>query len=212
MPSPIPAMGKNMLNVSIRKVKNQIKKDESMLISRLVNQQMFGFNEFCDYLASGSTVTPGDVFAVMKQMEKAIPVLLSLNTCITVTPDGLTIRPVIKGTLTQSELKEKLIQRKESFLQSGDTEAAGKIDTEREISVSDLQISDLKAVIGISIPKKWNVRLQEVAKMKRVSKDGGTEEGADNSPETSEDNNQDVTPGGNPSDGGTENENLPGAE
>ena len=49
--------------------------NEKMVTPRLVNQQVLDYDAFCDYLAQGSTVTAADVSAVMKQLEKTIPLL-----------------------------------------------------------------------------------------------------------------------------------------
>lgn len=143
---------------------------EKIVTPRLVNQQTLDYDTFCDYLAQGSTVTAADVSAVMKQLEKNIPLILSLNARITVSPEGLVFRPSVKGSITQSQLKAKLEARKAEYLAAGDTEAAEKIDTERELTPSDLATSDLLACIVIDMPKKWTTRFQQTAEFKRVVK------------------------------------------
>ena len=50
------------LNVQMYKVHNMLT-DEDIVIPRLVNQQSLDFNELCEYLADGSTVTAADVSA-----------------------------------------------------------------------------------------------------------------------------------------------------
>ena len=104
---------------------------EKIVTPRIVNQQTLDYDTFCDYLAQGSTVTAADVSAVMKQLEKNIPLILGLNAKIVASPDGLTFRPTVKGSLTQSQLKAKLTQRKADYMAAGNTAAAEKIDVNR---------------------------------------------------------------------------------
>ena len=144
--------------------------NEKMVIPRLVNQQTLDYDTFCDYLAQGSTVTAADVSAVMKQLEKTIPLILALNAKITASPEGLTCRPTVRGSLTQSQLKAKLEQRKADYLAAGDTESADKIDTERMLTAGDLATSDLTASIVIDLPKKWDTRFQQSVEFKRIVK------------------------------------------
>lgn len=144
--------------------------NEKIVVPRLVNQQTLDYDAFCDYLAQGSTVTAADVSAVMKQLEKTIPLILALNAKITASPEGLTFRPTVRGSLTQSQLRAKLEQRKADYLAAGDTEAADKVDTEREITASDLATSDLMAAIVIDLPKKWDTRFQQSVEFKRVAR------------------------------------------
>lgn len=164
---------------------------EKMVTPRLVNQQVFDYDAFCDYLAQGSTVTAADVSAVMKQLEKTLPVILALNTKITVSPDGLVFRPAVRGSITQSQLKAKLEQRKAEYLQAGDAAAAAKIDVNRELVAGDLSTSDLTACIVIDLPKKWDARFQQSVTFKRVTKASVAvgEEGA-----TDNDDNTEETP------------------
>lgn len=143
---------------------------EKIVTPRLVNQQTLDYDTFCDYLAQGSTVTAADVSAVMKQLEKNIPLILGLNTKIIASPEGLVFRPTVKGSITQSQLKAKLAQRKQDYIDNGDLVAADKIDPERSLEVSDLATSDLQACIVIDLPKKWDTRFQQSVTYKRVSK------------------------------------------
>ena len=148
---------------------------EKMVTPRLVNQQVLDYDAFCDYLAQGSTVDAADVSAVMKQIEKTLPVILALNAKVIASPEGLVFRPTVKGSLTQSQLKAKLLQRKADYLAAGDATAAAKVDTERELSASDLATSDLQACIVIDLPKKWDARFQQSVTFKRVTKTTPTE-------------------------------------
>ena len=95
------------LNVQFYKVYNHLI-EENVVMPRLVNQQLLDFNALCEYLADGSTVTPADVAAVMKQIEMRLPLVLGLNAKVICSPEGLTFRPKVTGSITQSQLKAKL--------------------------------------------------------------------------------------------------------
>ena len=170
-----------MLSVQMYKLHNHLT-DEDLVMPRIVNQQTLDFNALCEYLADGSTVTAADVAAVMKQIEMRLPLVLGLNAKVVCSPEGLTFRPKVSGSITQSQLKAKL----EAKLAADPTL---DIDVNRALTVSDLAISDLTASIEISIPKLWHERFQSKATFKRVNKSGVTE-----SPETTTD----------PTDGGSD--------
>jgi hypothetical protein len=156
--------------------------DEDIVIPRLVNQQSLDFNELCEYLADGSTVTAADVSAVMKQIEMRLPLVLGLNAKVVCSPEGLTFRPKVSGSLTQSQLKAKLEAKKAA---ETDPEKAALIDVNRAISVSDLSIGDLTASIAIELPKKWDERFQSKAAFKRITKDSDSvSEGTDSTDDT----------------------------
>ena len=150
------------LNVQFSKYHNHLL-DEDIVIPRLVNQQSLDFNQLCEYLADGSTLTAGDVAAVMKLIEVRLPLLLGLNVKVVCSPEGLTFRPTVSGSITQSQLKARL----EAKLAE---DPAAKVDVERELTVSDLTVNDLTASISIDLPKKWNERFQSKAEFKRVTK------------------------------------------
>ena len=150
------------LSVQMYKLHNYLT-NEDIIIPRLVNQQTLDFNALCEYLADGSTVTAGDVAAVMKLIELRLPLILGLNAKVVCSPEGLTFRPAVSGSLTQKQLKAKL----EAKLAADPTL---DIDVNREITTSDLAISDLTATISIELPKKWNERFQTKAEFKRVNK------------------------------------------
>ena len=156
------------LNVQFYKVHNHLT-DEDIVIPRIVNQQSLDFNELCEYLADGSTVTAADVSAVMKQIEMRLPLVLGLNAKVVCSPEGLTFRPKVSGSITQSELKAKLEAKKAA---ETDPEKAALIDVNRAIQISDLAISDLTASIAIEMPKKWDERFKSKATFKRITKDG----------------------------------------
>ena len=112
------------LNVQFYKVHNHLT-NEDIVIPRIVNQQALEFNELCEYLADGSTVTAADVSAVMKQIEMRLPLILGLNAKVVCSPEGLTFRPKVSGSLTQSQLKAKLEAKKAA---ETDPEKAALID------------------------------------------------------------------------------------
>lgn len=150
--------------------------NEDIVMARLVNQQVLDFNALCDYLADGSTVTAGDVAAVMKQIETRLPLILGLNAKVVCSPEGLTFRPKVSGSITQKQLKAKLQAKL-------DADPSADIDVNRELTVSDLSVSDLTAEIGIELPKKWTERFQSKAEFKRIRVDSsdGSEEGSNGS-------------------------------
>ncbi len=156
--------------------------DEDIIVPRIVNQQTLDFNALCEYLADGSTVTAADVAAVMKQIEMRLPLVLGLNAKVVCSPEGLTFRPKVTGSITQSQLKAKL-QAKLAADPTAD------IDVNRALTVSDLSINDLTAEIAIELPKKWNERFKSKAEFKRINKTS-TESTDDNQ------NNSDNTSGG----------------
>ena len=149
------------LNVQFYKLHNHLT-DEDIIIPRLVNQQSLDFNALCEYLADGSTVTAADVAAVMKQIENRLPLVLGLNAKVVCSPEGLTFRPKVSGSITQSQLKAKL-QAKLAADPTLD------IDPNRALKVSDLTVNDITAEIAIELPKKWTERFQSKAEFKRVS-------------------------------------------
>ena len=150
------------LSVQMYKVHNYLT-DEDIVIPRLVNQQTLDFNALCEYLADGSTVTAAEVAAVMKQIEIRLPLILGLNAKVVCSPEGLTFRPKVSGSITQKQLKAKL----QAKLAADPTL---EIDVNRELALSDLAISDVTAEIAIDLPKKWTERFQSKASFKRVNK------------------------------------------
>lgn len=179
------------LNVQMTKVHNYLT-NEDIVIPRLVNQQTLDFNGLCEYLADGSTVTAADVSAVMKQIEMRLPLLLGLNAKVICSPEGLTFKPKVSGSITQKQLKEKLQARLEA-------DPTLDIDINRALTLSDLSISDITAEIGIELPKKWTERFKTKAVFKRVAK--GDAESTDD-PENPTPTNGDNTTGGNGNTGG----------
>ena len=165
------------LNVQFNKVHNYLT-NEDIIVPRLVNQQQLDFNALCEYLADGSTVTAADVSAVMKQIEMRLPLVLGLNAKVVCSPEGLTFRPKVSGSLTQGQLKAKL----EAKLAADPTL---DIDVNREIQTSDLTVGDLTASIAIEMPKKWDERFQSKAQFKRITKTTGEDAGNNGSTDNS---------------------------
>jgi len=156
----------------------------------VVNQQTLDYDAFCEYLAVGSTVKAADVQAVMKLIETRLPLILSLNSKVVCSPEGLTFRPKVSGSLTQAQLKARL----EAKLADDPTL---DIDVNREIETSDLTIKDLEVSIAIEMPGKWDDRFASKAELKRVTKataelvESGNDEGnGDSSSGGSTDNKQ----------------------
>ena len=162
------------LAVQFYKVHNTLT-NEDIVIPRLVRQQSLDFNALCEYLADGSTVTAADVAAVMKQIEMRLPLILGLNAKVVCSPEGLTFRPKVSGSITQKQLKAKL-QAKLAADPTLD------IDVNRTLEVSDLTVNDIEAAIAIDLPKKWIERFKTKAEFKRITKDAG--EATDETPST----------------------------
>lgn len=173
--------------------------NEYIVTVRNVNMQTMEFDEWCEFLSDGSTVTAADVAAVMKQIEKRLPTILSLNTKVTCSPEGLIFRPKVSGCITQSQLKARLEAKKAA---ETDPEKAAEIDVNRELTTSDLSISDCTASIEVDLPKVWNTTFQQKAKLKRVAKEA-TETGEETSGESTDSSNTTPTGGGS----GTEPQN-----
>jgi len=188
-----------MLTVHFHKVFNHLL-EEYMVIARLVNQQVLDFNSFCEFLADGSTVTSADCAAVLKQIEMRLPFVLAFNSKVICSPEGLTFRPSISGSITQSQLKKKLEAR---LLEDPSLD----IDVNRELQTSDLTINDLTASIAIDLPQKWQERFKTKAEFKREKNTSDSEASEDEPSSTGGGtNNGGTTPtGGGTDNGGTTN-------
>ena len=138
----------------------------------VVNLQEMDFDAFCEYLAQDSTVGAADVAAVMKQMEKKLPLILGMGTKVQISAEGMVVKPTVSGSLTQAELKAKLVARK----------AKGEdVDVNRKLEASDLTVGDLTAGISIAFSKKFNTAFGQSATFKRVS-DGKEEDTSGDTP------------------------------
>ena len=147
--------------------------NEYIVQARAVNTQTVGFTDWCVRMANGSTVTAADVAAVMQQIEDKLPEILSLNAKVICSPGGLTFRPKVSGSITQSELKARLIARKAA---ETDPEKAAKIDPDRALTTSDLSISDCSVSIEVDLPKGWSDTFKRRAELKRVKSSGNDDE------------------------------------
>lgn len=134
---------------------------EKVASAMVTDLQSMDFSEFCDYLAQDSTVGPADVSAVMTQLEKKLPLLLSLGTKVQISQEGMTVTPTVSGSLTQSQLKASLEARKAA----GDT----AVDADRELVAGDLRVDALTAGVSIDFSKKFKASFAQSAKLKRVT-------------------------------------------
>lgn len=159
------------VNVFVRK--NTLT-NENVASARIVDLQQMEFNEFCDYLAQDSTVGAADVAAVMTQLEKKLPLLLSMGTKVQISQEGMTVRPTVSGSLTQSALTAKLTTRA----------AAGEdVDTTRTLKAADLTVSDLTPGVSIDFSKKFKAAFAQSATLKRTQTAAETQS-ADETPST----------------------------
>lgn len=169
--------------------------NDKVASANIVDLQSMDFAEFCDYLAQDSTVGAADVAAVMTQLEKKLPLLLSLGTKVQISQEGMTVKPTVSGSLTQAQLKAKLEQRKAD----GETQ----LDTTRALAASDLTVNDLTAGVSIDFSKKFKTAFGQNATFKRVST--GTDEPSADSGE-----GKPSQGGGSTSGSGTTNPGLDG--
>ena len=157
---------------------------ESLASANIVNLQQMEFAEFCDYLAQDSTVGAADVAAVMTQLEKKLPLLIGMGTKVQISQEGMTVKPTVSGSLTQSALKAKLEAKK----------AAGEdVDVNRELKASDLTVADLTAGVSIDFSKKFKASFAQNATLKRTNtgvvetSDGGSSSSSSSSSTDSSD-------------------------
>ena len=145
------------LDVKVKVVKNHIS-NEKIACARLVNQPTMEFNAFCDFVAEGSTVTSADVMAVMRQIEDKLPQLFALNHKVRISPSGLMLRPSVKGSLSQSELHDRLVEQ---------AKKDPTIDVDRPLHESDLSTRDLTPSLAVTIPSRMEKTLVADAKFTR---------------------------------------------
>jgi len=196
-----------MISTQFIKSKNAML-NEDIVTARIVNMQSMEFDDWCEHLADGSTVTAADVSAVMKQISKRLPTILGFNTKVVCSADGLVFRPKVSGSITQSELKKRLEARKAA---ETDPEKAAAIDVNRALTTSDLTISDCTVSIVVDLPKEWSVSFMQKAKLKRVAKPlsdvtdsaSGSTDGTGDDPDTPTGGGSDTTGGGSDTTGGS---------
>ena len=149
-----------MLTVKMKKFLNRLIGEE-IVTAKLIQESTMGFDSFCENVADGTALNAADVAMVMTVVEMKMPHLLSMGSRIVCSPGGLTFRPTVSGSITQSQLREKLKAR---------TAARPDVvyDVERALTVSDLTTSDLSAGIAVDVPKKWLSRFMQMATFRRV--------------------------------------------
>lgn len=152
------------INVKIRVAENPLV-GQKVASAQVVNLQQMDFAEFCDYLAQDSTVGAADVAAVMTQLEKKLPLLVGLGTKVQISQEGMTVKPTVSGSLTQEALNKKT-------------------GTTRELTASDLAVSDLTAGVSIDFSKKFKAAFAQSATLKR-SNTGVAETASDSSADDS---------------------------
>lgn len=170
---------------------------EKVASAMVTDLQSMDFSEFCDYLAQDSTVGPADVSAVMTQLEKKLPLLLSLGTKVQISQEGMTVTPTVSGSLTQSQLRARLEEKKAA----GDA----SVNVSREVTASDLRIDSLKAGVSIDFSKKFQAAFAGSAKLKRVTTaaEASTDASDGTSADKTGDASTDKTEGGSSSSGDT---------
>lgn len=147
---------------------------EKVASAQIVDLQEMDFDSFCEYLAQDSTVGAADVAAVMKQLEKKLPLILGMGTKVQISAEGMVVKPTVSGSLTQAQLKAKLEARK----------ANGEdVDVNRKLDAADLTVGDLTAGVSVSFSKKFNTAFGQSATLKRVS-DGKEEDTTGDTPQT----------------------------
>ena len=184
-----------MLTIQMTKQHNAIL-NEDIIVPRLVNTQVIEFNDWCNRMSNGSTVTAADVSAVMQQIENKMLENLTLNAKIICSPGGLIFRPKVSGCITQSQLKAKLQAKKDA---ETDPTKRDAIDVNRAITTSDLAIKDCTVSIEVELPKSWSALFNSQALLKRAKGSVNEVVDEDNTPSnTSGDENTGNTenPGG----------------
>ena len=146
---------------------------EKLASAQIVDLQEMDFDAFCEYLAQDSTVGAADVSAVMKQLEKTLPLILGMGTKVQISAEGKVVKPTASGSLTKAQLKAKLEARK----------ANGEdVDVDRKLEAADLTVGDITAGISIQFSKKFNTAFGQSATFKRVS-DGKEEDTTGDTPQ-----------------------------
>lgn len=161
---------------------------EKFASARIVDLQEMNFSEFCQHMVQDSTVGAADVAAVMTQFEQKIPLLLAMGYKVVISPDGMTIRPSVSGSLTQEQLKAKLQAR---------ADKGEEVDVNRELVAADLTVNDLTLGFSVDFTKKFKQLFNANARLKRVSASA-----ADAPADGSTDSNPSVKPGGSEAGGG----------
>lgn len=149
------------LKVKVTVTQNFITK-RKIASAQIVDFRNMGFEEFCEYLSQDSTVGAADVAAVMMQMEKKLPLLLSLGAKVRMSPGGMTVKATVSGSLSERDLQDKLQRRKD---------AGEDVDVYRPLMASDLTMSDLKAGVAIDFGKSFKSAFAQRVEFQRVTDD-----------------------------------------
>lgn len=127
--------------------------------ARLVDLQTIAFDDFCE-LCTGSTVEKADVVAVMTKVMETLPKLVALGNKVVISPDGITVRPTISGSLTEADFRAALAEK---------AKADATIDVNRAMETSDLRTDMLTAGLAIDFSKKFKGVFSQNATLKRVT-------------------------------------------
>jgi len=141
---------------------------EEIVVAQLLHEGTMDFESFCETLAHGTAVSAANVAMVMTLIEMRLPMLMAFNSKVICTPGGLTFRPKVSGSITQSQLTAKLKAR-------ADAHPDVAYDVGRPLTVSDLTTSDLSATIAVEVPQKWSDRFKKGVSFKRVKNNSITE-------------------------------------
>ena len=149
-----------MLKVQMKKNKNKLI-GEDIVTAQLIQESPLDFHSFCKAVAHGTSVSAADVAMVLTAVEMKLPSILALSAKVVCSPNGLTFRPKVSGSITQSQLTAKLKSKAAAHPDQD-------IDVERPLTVSDLTTSDLTVGIAVDIPKQWLNNMMHNAVLKRV--------------------------------------------
>ena len=145
------------------KVKIQIQDNkltgQQIASPRLVDLQTIEFDDFCE-LCTGSTVEKADVVAVMTKVMETLPKLVALGNKVVISPDGITVRPTISGSLVEADLRAALAEKKKED---------PTVDVNRPMETSDLRTDMLTPGLAIDFSKKFKGLFSQNATLKRVS-------------------------------------------
>jgi len=149
-----------MLIVQMKKHLNRLI-GEDIVTAQLVQEGTMDFDSFCEKVADGTAVSAADVAMVMTLVEMKLPQLVALGSKIVCSPNGLTFRPTVSGSITQRQLKARLEARAAAHPDA-------YYDVERPLTVSDLTTSDLSAGIAVDVPKKWLGKFMQIVTFRRL--------------------------------------------
>ena len=148
------------MKVQMKKMKNKLI-GEDIVTAQLIQECPLDFRSFCEAVAHGTSVSAADVAMVLTAVEMKLPSILALSAKVMCSPNGLTFRPKVSGSITQSQLTAKLKSKAAAHPDQD-------IDVERPLTVSDLTTSDLTVGIAVDIPKQWLNSMMHNVVLKRV--------------------------------------------